>query len=270
MARSSSVRRKKGRLSQGPTKAPDVADGAVPGATGRHLSPSNVPSHLIDAAHTRYFTVSDEPIAPPGTTSTSRRSLRIARRSAAPSPVVTLEEKRKAKTRQQSRSCKRNYRLNFHSLTIDELLSDKYADCNVHFLKPVDDVEIKLPHYLSIVKFPMYLSTIKEAIQAGEYKDSRSGCKKDFMMIVDAAMLFNGVDTDVHKAAYKLKRAFNVILKEKKSKKGSEEAAVVENEDQQERRRSKRKSDKTAVVENEDQQETKRSKKGLRILPSLR
>lgn len=269
MARSSSVRRKKGHLSQSPTKAPDVADGAVPGAPGRHLSLSNVPSHLIDAAHTRYFTVSDEPIAPPGTTSTPRRSLRIGSRSAAASPVVTLENQRKAKKRKQSRDWKKKYRFNYCSRTIDELLSDKYANCNVHFLKPADDFEIKLPHYLSIVKFPMYLSTIKEAIKAGEYKDSHTKCKKDFMMIVDAAMLFNDPTTDVHKAADKLKRAFNVVLKEKRSKKESEEVAV-ENEDQQERRRSKRKSDKTAVVGNEDQQETKRSKKGLKRLPSLR
>ncbi|KAI7786115.1 bdf1 transcription factor [Diaporthe eres] len=249
MARSSSVRRKKGHLSQGPTKGPDVADGAVPGATGRHLSLSNVPSHLIDAAHMRYFTVSDEPIAPPGTTSTRRRSLRIGRRSAAASPVVTLENQRKVKKRQQSRDWKKKHRFKYCSLTIDELLSDKYANCNVHFLKPADDFEIKLPHYLSIVKFPMYLSTIKEAIEAGEYKDSHTKCKKDFMMIVDAAMLFNDPTTDVHKAADKLKRAFMVVLKEIKSKKRSEEAAVVENE---------------------DQQETKRSKKGLKRLPSLR
>ncbi|KAK7701686.1 hypothetical protein SLS64_010134 [Diaporthe eres] len=206
MARSSSVRRKKGHLSQGPTKAPDVADGTAPGAT------------------------------------------------------VTPEEKRKVKRMQQSRDYENNHRLEPCKLAFNELLSDKYADCNVHFLKPLHQVELKLPQYMSIFKVPMYLSTMKEAVEAGKYEHA-SEFKKDFMRILETAKLFNVADSAVHEAANKLKREFKVVWKEAKQSKKSEKTAVVENEDQQKTRRSKRKSDKTAAIENEGRPETKRSKK---------
>lgn len=194
-------------------------------------------------------------------TSTGRRSLPSGRGSE--TAVPGKKDQQKPDKNKNKKKYRDKVRLKQYSRAVNELLSDKYAYCNVHFLKPVDHVELNLPHYLSIVKFPMYLSTMKEALEAKEYKSS-SKCKKDFAMIVDAAMLFNEAGSTVHEAAKQLKRAFIVALKEaKQSIKNlkSEETSVVENEDEQETKRSKRKFEKTAVVENEGEPETKRSKK---------
>lgn len=200
-------------------------------------------------------------------TSTSRRSLpnsSSASKSGRGSETAIAGEKDQQEANENKyKKYRDKLQLKQYSRAVNELLSDKYAYCNVHFLKPVDHVELNLPHYLSIVKFPMYLSTMKEALEAEEY-ESPSKCKKDFTMIVDAAMLFNEAGSEVHEAAKQLKKAFNVALKEaKQSIKNlkSKETAAVENEDQQETKRSKRKFEKTAVVENEGEPETKRSKK---------
>lgn len=117
---------------------------------------------------------------------------------------------------------------------VNELLSDKYAGCNVHFLYPVDHVALNLPHYRSIVEFPMDISTMKENMEDGEYRSARE-FKKDFMKVVNAARLFNETGSEVYEAANELQRVFNEVWEETKKASGkSKEESVVENEDQPE------------------------------------
>lgn len=117
---------------------------------------------------------------------------------------------------------------------VNELLSDKYADCNVHFLYPVDHVALNLPHYRSIVEFPMDLSTMKENLEDGEYRSARE-FKKDFMKVVNAARLFNEMGSEVYAAANELQRVFNEVWEEtKKARRKSEKHVAVESEDQPE------------------------------------
>lgn len=130
--------------------------------------------------------------------------------------------------KKQERELKHCYRV------VNELLSDKYADCNVHFLYPVDHVALNLPHYRSIVEFPMDLSTMKENMEDGEYRSARE-FKKDFMKVVNAARLFNETGSEVYAAANELQRVFNEVWEEtKKASRKSEKYVAVESEDQPE------------------------------------
>lgn len=117
---------------------------------------------------------------------------------------------------------------------VNELLSDKHTDCNVHFLYPVDHVALNLPHYRSIVEFPMDLSTMKENMEDGEYRSARE-FKKDFMKVVNAARLFNETGSEVYEAANELQRVFNEVWEEtKKANDKFKKHSVVESEDQPE------------------------------------
>lgn len=111
--------------------------------------------------------------------------------------------------RKQAAELKHCYR------AINELLSDKHSDCNRYFLDPVDHVAMNLPHYRSIVEFPMDLSTMKENLEDGHYRVARE-FKKDFKKIAAAARLFNEVGSDVFKAANKLEEVFEVVWAETK------------------------------------------------------
>lgn len=129
---------------------------------------------------------------------------------------------------------KQEAELNHCYRVINELLSDKYASCNAYFLYPVDHVALNLPHYRSIVEFPMDLSTMKENMEDGEYRSARE-FKKDFMKVVNAARLFNETGSEVYEAANELQRVFNEVWDEtKKASRKSEKNAAVEKEDQPE------------------------------------
>lgn len=131
--------------------------------------------------------------------------------------------------KKQEKELKHCYRV------INELLSDKYADCSAYFLYPVDHVALNLPHYRSIVDFPMDLSTMKENMEDGEYRSARE-FKKDFMKVVNAARLFNETGSEVYEAANELQRVFNEVWEEtKKAGRKSEKNAAVEKEDQPEK-----------------------------------
>lgn len=129
----------------------------------------------------------------------------------------TKEERFKRKQARELRHCYR---------AVNELLSDRHAGCNAYFLDPVDHVALNLPHYRSIVEFPMDLGTMKENLEDGEYRSARE-FKRDFMKVVHAAKLFNEEGSDVYEAAGRLQEVFDVVWEEtkhgpakKKSEKG--------------------------------------------------
>lgn len=101
------------------------------------------------------------------------------------------------------------------SRVINELLSDKYADYTAHFLEPVNHVEWILPSLLSIFKFPMHLSAMRDDLDDGKYS-SAGEFRKDFLRVVDIARWFNEKGSEVYKAADKLEELFDAVWKETK------------------------------------------------------
>ncbi|KAI3395078.1 hypothetical protein diail_1835 [Diaporthe ilicicola] len=130
--------------------------------------------------------------------------------------VLKKKKVSKGKTARLSRQVlrKRQEReLNHCYRAINELLSDKHSDCNTHFLDPFDHVAKNVPHYGSVVKSPMDLSTMKEKLEGFEYKFARH-FKADFKRVVNAARLFHVKGSEVLKAANKLEEVFKVVWAE--------------------------------------------------------
>lgn len=172
------------------------------------------------------LTTSNGPKRSPSTDAThDDEKLKKKNKATTSTAVPSAEKTFKKKQEAELKHC---YRV------VNELLSDKYAGCNVHFLYPVDHVALNLPHYRSIVEFPMDLSTMKENMEDGEYRSARE-FKKDFMKVVNAARLFNETGSEVYEAANELQRVFNEVWKETKKASGkSKKDSVVESEDQPE------------------------------------
>eukprot|EP00764_Aduncisulcus_paluster_P007612 gnl/Carplike_NY0171/2489_a3347_630.p1 GENE.gnl/Carplike_NY0171/2489_a3347_630~~gnl/Carplike_NY0171/2489_a3347_630.p1 ORF type:complete len:230 (-),score=25.85 gnl/Carplike_NY0171/2489_a3347_630:39-728(-) len=79
------------------------------------------------------------------------------------------------------------------------------------FSQPVDYLKLKLPHYLTIVKYPMDLSTLKKNLKSGEYK-----LLYEFLEAADLiwtnCMRFNGKDHDFFKFALEVRNEFDDML----------------------------------------------------------
>ncbi|KKY37738.1 putative bdf1 transcription factor [Diaporthe ampelina] len=270
MARTSRTNKTKRDASRSPTEGRGVADGAVTVATNPPAS--DVPT--VSSAPVTATTVRTEGFPrcrfcfkfkrvcdagrPCGSCSRNKRLCRdptqedldeFPERSAvaAPSSEQNVQKKKKHKASssgtasrsdQQSFKHKQAAELTHCYRAINELLSDKYADCNAHFLYPVDHVALNLPHYRSIVEFPMDLSTIKEKMEDGEYRIAKE-FKKDFMKVVNAARLFNEKGSGVYEAANRLQRVFDVVWMEtKETVKKSDKSAVVDKDTQPEEEQS--------------------------------
>lgn len=81
-------------------------------------------------------------------TSHGEQNVQNVKRSKVATGTITVQSALDLAKQKQATELKHCYRV------INELLSDKYSDCNVHFLYPVDHVALNLPHYRSIVEFP--------------------------------------------------------------------------------------------------------------------
>lgn len=169
------------------------------------------------------------------------------RKRPAAAPANDQHDVQKKKNKRKHASSSTTYRLDQQAFkkkqaseikhcyrAINELLSDKYADCNAYFLDPVDHVALNLPHYRSIVEFPMDLGTIKENMEDGEYRIARE-FKKDFMKVINAARLFNEEGSEVYEAANELQRVFDVVWKDTKEPGKNSDDAVDEKEGQPEK-----------------------------------
>lgn len=88
------------------------------------------------------------------------------------------------------------------------------------FNEPVDPIVHNLPHYFEIVKSPMDLGTIKCRLNASYY-ESLSDCFDDVRLVFNNAIVFNGSDSFVGKAAKDMLAEFEVDvagLEDKNSK----------------------------------------------------
>ncbi|KAK2608222.1 hypothetical protein N8I77_006846 [Diaporthe amygdali] len=148
-------------------------------------------------------------------TSHGEQKVQNVKRSKIAAGTITVQSALELSKQEQATELKHCYRV------INELLSDKYSDCNVHFLYPVDHVALNLPHYRSIVEFPnaaVDLSTMKENMEDGEYKAAKE-FREDFKRVVHAAKLFNQDGSEVFEAANKLDEVFKTVWDETKQDK---------------------------------------------------
>ena len=74
------------------------------------------------------------------------------------------------------------------------------------FLEPVDHVALGLDDYLSVISTPMDLGTVSEKLGRGEYPTVIEAAD-DIELVWSNAMMYNGDDNWVHKAAARVKAA---------------------------------------------------------------
>ncbi|TNV80957.1 hypothetical protein FGO68_gene4364 [Halteria grandinella] len=87
---------------------------------------------------------------------------------------------------------------------LQALKSDKDASV---FLKPVDTVRYKIPHYLQVVSNPMDLGTISDKLAHHQY-DSPQEYLDDVELVFANCILFNGHDNPYSKKAVALRAKF--------------------------------------------------------------
>lgn len=85
------------------------------------------------------------------------------------------------------------------------------------FASPVDPVALRIPDYLTIVKKPIDLGTIKKRLDTGYYRDINE-CAGDVKLCFDNAMLYNPRTCEVHQVAKYFKKQFEQQLKVKLDK----------------------------------------------------
>uniref|UniRef100_A0A4W6C3J0 Bromodomain containing 3 n=1 Tax=Lates calcarifer TaxID=8187 RepID=A0A4W6C3J0_LATCA len=88
-----------------------------------------------------------------------------------------------------------------------EMLSKKHAAYAWPFYKPVDAEALQLHDYHDIIKYPMDLSTVKEKMERGEYKDAQ-GFAADVRLIFSNCYKYNPPHHDVVTKARKLQGVF--------------------------------------------------------------
>jgi bromodomain-containing factor 1 len=80
------------------------------------------------------------------------------------------------------------------------------------FIKPVDDVALKIPDYYRIVKNPMDLGTISERVDKKLYMDIRE-FEIDMQLIFSNCYLYNGQESVVSKMARVVEDDFQLRMK---------------------------------------------------------
>jgi hypothetical protein len=80
------------------------------------------------------------------------------------------------------------------------------------FLEPVDPVKLNIPRYFDIIHRPMDISTIEKKINTGMYSDAQ-GVVKDFALMIDNCVTFNGPDNPVTKMGKNIQGIFEKGMK---------------------------------------------------------
>lgn len=75
------------------------------------------------------------------------------------------------------------------------------------FNEPVDPILHNLPHYFECIKYPMDLGTIKCRLNASYY-ENLSDCFDDIRLVFNNAIIFNGQESFVGKAAMEMRAEF--------------------------------------------------------------
>ncbi|KAI8816398.1 Bromodomain-containing protein [Fimicolochytrium jonesii] len=98
--------------------------------------------------------------------------------------------------------------LKFCSEVLKELTKKTHNPHNWPFLQPVDPIALNIPHYPTIIKHPMDLSTMRKKLDGGEYA-SADEFEADMKLMLNNCYTFNPPGTDVHTSAQHLHEVFN-------------------------------------------------------------
>lgn len=92
------------------------------------------------------------------------------------------------------------------------LLEEVNADKNVEWFRdPVDPVVLNIPDYPEVIKHPMDLSTIRNNLEDGVYKDPWE-VLNDFRLMFNNAWLYNKKNSKVYKMCTKVRLHFSPFI----------------------------------------------------------
>jgi bromodomain-containing factor 1 len=98
--------------------------------------------------------------------------------------------------------------LRFCDEVLTELKKAKHY-ANMHpFLEPVDPVALNIPHYFTVVKYPMDISSVTKKLNNGEYARA-SDFEKDVRLIIQNCYKFNPVGNAVRAQGQNFEQLFN-------------------------------------------------------------
>lgn len=97
--------------------------------------------------------------------------------------------------------------LKFCDHVLNEMKKPKYDKVAAAFLVPVDPVALNIPHYRSIIKEPMDISTITMKLKNGQYSNDKE-FKGDWDLMFANCFKFNPADNIVHSMGKELQRGF--------------------------------------------------------------
>ncbi|KAI8929393.1 hypothetical protein BC831DRAFT_444255, partial [Entophlyctis helioformis] len=106
--------------------------------------------------------------------------------------------------------------LKFCSYVLRELVKKQHSPYNLPFLVPVDPIALGIPHYPTIVKHPMDLSTMRRKLDNGVY-DTAAEFEADMRLMFNNCYAFNPPGTDVYNLGKRLESAFDAKWSEKTS-----------------------------------------------------
>ena len=79
------------------------------------------------------------------------------------------------------------------------------------FREPVDPVMLNIPTYFEVIKRPRDLRTIRDKLNSDKY-ETVEAFEADMRLMVDNAITFNGLETDVGALAIGLRDRFQELL----------------------------------------------------------
>ncbi|KAG5457460.1 MAG: hypothetical protein BJ554DRAFT_2521, partial [Olpidium bornovanus] len=114
--------------------------------------------------------------------------------------------------------------MRFCSAVLNELCKKQYSEINFPFLQPVNPVALNIPEYLTIIKHPMDLSTIRRKLSAGEYATPRA-FESDVNLMFENCFAFNHPGDPVYTKGEQLSEIFRSKWKDLPPPPASKKAA---------------------------------------------
>lgn len=106
--------------------------------------------------------------------------------------------------------------LKFCLHVLNELAKPRYAALAAPFLTPVDPVALNIPDYLSLIKKPMDLSTVRRKLENGQYENAKE-FSEDMKLIFANARKYNPPEHAIHIQAIQLEDYFKQEMEHKRT-----------------------------------------------------
>ncbi|KAH6683155.1 hypothetical protein B0J14DRAFT_140110 [Halenospora varia] len=104
--------------------------------------------------------------------------------------------------------------LKFCEQVVAELKKDKYWAFANPFLQPVDPVALNIPNYLTVIKFPMDVSTVESKLKEGVYGNAKE-FEKDMKLIFANCYKFNPAGNPIRDLGKQFESVFNTEFAKK-------------------------------------------------------